>query len=141
VAPWPTARRAQTRSILHQLLNRFFLSDLGDERNLFCPLTAAEMDQGRPATMRWLGRSSTVVGASSDGALARGTALAVTATVGAPPPSSGSVREDSVRRLSSRTLGDQWQLNGGRQGHQGGASIYRGKEGDYHVRARESIPN
>jgi hypothetical protein len=62
--------------------------------------------------------------------------------VGAPPPSSGSAREDSVRRISSRALGDQWQLSGGKQGHQGvGASIYRGKEGEDHIRARESIPN
>jgi hypothetical protein len=36
VAPWPMARRAQSRTILHQSLKSFFLRDLGDERNPLC---------------------------------------------------------------------------------------------------------
>jgi hypothetical protein len=78
-------------------------------------------------------------GASSNGALARGTSLAAAVMIGAPP-SSGSTWEDSVRWISSCVLRNQWQLGGGRQGHWG-ASIYRGKEGEDHVHARESIPN
>jgi hypothetical protein len=119
-APWPSARRSQTRSILHQSLNHFFLSDIGDERNLFCPLTAAETDHERPAMVRWLGRSSMAVGVSSDGAMAQGTAPTVAMMVGARPPSSGLAWEDSVQRISSHALGDQWRLGGGRQGHRGG---------------------
>jgi hypothetical protein len=86
------------------------------------------MDHGRLAMMRQLRQSSMAVGAPFDSALAQGTAPATVVMVGAPPPSSG------------HTLGDQWWLSGGRQG-QRGASIYRGKEGEDHIRARESISN
>jgi hypothetical protein len=49
-----TTRRARTHSILHQPLNSFFLSDLGDERNPFCLLIATVMVGGERATQRWL---------------------------------------------------------------------------------------
>jgi hypothetical protein len=62
-------------------------------------------------------------------------------TVGASTPSSGLALDDLVRWISSCALGDQWWLSGGRQGHRGGDSIYKGKEGQDHVHATESIPN
>jgi hypothetical protein len=47
---------ARTRSVLHQMLNGFFLRDLDDESNRFCSLLAAATIHGRMATRRRLGR-------------------------------------------------------------------------------------
>jgi hypothetical protein len=38
---------AQARTLGHQSLNRFFLRDLGYERNLFCKITVVEMNHGK----------------------------------------------------------------------------------------------
>jgi hypothetical protein len=92
-APWPTAWAAPSRSKGPHLANRQLLRDLDVERNLFCPLTAAEMDGGRLTTRRRLGQSSMAVGASSGGAPALGSAPAVEMMSGDPPPSNGSARE------------------------------------------------
>jgi hypothetical protein len=97
VAPWPMARRAQTRSIMHQTLNDFFLCDLDDERNLFCRLTVVRTYNVRPTTRRQLGRSSLMVGAAFGGAVAPGTTLVVVVMAGPPPPSGGSTRDAPVR--------------------------------------------
>jgi hypothetical protein len=75
------------------LANRQLLHDLDVERNLFCPLTVAEMDGGRLATRKRLGQSSTVVGASSGGAPALGSSPAEEMMSGDSPLSSGSARE------------------------------------------------
>jgi hypothetical protein len=45
-----------------------FLHDLGNKENSFCKLTTKEMGSERLAVAVWLGRSSTAVGAASDGA-------------------------------------------------------------------------
>jgi hypothetical protein len=92
-APWLAAWAAPSRSKGPHLANRQLLRDLDVDRNLFCPLTVAEMDGGRLATRRRLGQSSTAVGVSSGGAPALGSALAVEMMSGDSPPSSGSARE------------------------------------------------
>jgi hypothetical protein len=92
-APWPAAWAAPSRSKGPQLANRQLLHDLDVERNLLCPLKAAEMDGGRLATRRRLGQSSMAVGASSGGAPALGSAPAVEMMSGDSPPSNGSARE------------------------------------------------
>jgi hypothetical protein len=61
-APWPAAWAAPSRSKGPHLANHQLLRDLDVERNLFCPLTVAEMDGGRLATRRHFGQSSTAVG-------------------------------------------------------------------------------
>jgi hypothetical protein len=66
-APWPTARRARTRSIIHQTLNVFFVRDIGYERNKFCPPAATETDEWRPVTASRLGRSLVMVRVTSSG--------------------------------------------------------------------------
>jgi hypothetical protein len=76
-APWPVAWAAPSRSKGPHLANRQLLRELDVERNLFCPLTVAEMDGGRLVTRRRLVQSSTVVGASSGGTPALGSAPAV----------------------------------------------------------------
>jgi hypothetical protein len=75
-APWLTTRRARTRSILHQMLNDFFLHDPGDERNLFCTLTMVETEHEKLAIKRRLGGSAMAVAVTSSGASALGMALA-----------------------------------------------------------------
>jgi hypothetical protein len=92
-APWPVAWAAPSHSKGPHLANRQLLHDLDVERNLFCPLTVAEMDGGRLATRRRLRQSSTAVGASSGGAPALGSAPVVEMMSGDSPPSSGSARE------------------------------------------------
>jgi hypothetical protein len=47
---------AQARPIGHQTLIRFFLRDLGYERNLFCPLTVVEPGHKRRSMGRQVGR-------------------------------------------------------------------------------------
>jgi hypothetical protein len=56
--------------MLHQTLNGFFLHDLGDDRNPFCPLTAKEMVGGELAMARWLGWPLVTMCVASNGALA-----------------------------------------------------------------------
>jgi hypothetical protein len=92
-APWPVAWAAPSRSKGPYLANRQLLHDLDVERNLFCPLTVAEMDGGRLAMRRRLGQSSMAVGASSGGAPALGSAPAVEMMSRDSPPSSGSARQ------------------------------------------------
>jgi hypothetical protein len=92
-APWLTARRAQTRSILHQSLNCFFLRDLGDETDPFCPLTGAEMVGGELVMERPFERPMLMVVAASAGALAPGMTPQAAVGAGDPPPCGGSVRE------------------------------------------------
>jgi hypothetical protein len=60
--------RTQTRAMMHHLRWCFFLRDLHDERNPICPLTMVEMNHGKLATGRRLGRSSTAVGTTFGGA-------------------------------------------------------------------------
>jgi hypothetical protein len=83
-APWPTVWAAPPRSKDHHLTNRQLLRHLDVERNSFCPLTVAEKDGGKLATRRRLGQSSTVVGASSSGALALGSTPAAVEWLGQP---------------------------------------------------------
>jgi hypothetical protein len=92
-APWPAAWAAPSCSKCPHLANRQLLRDLDVERNLFCPLTVAEMDGGRLATPRRLGQSSMAVGASSGGAPALGSTPALEMMSGDSPPSSDSARE------------------------------------------------
>jgi hypothetical protein len=47
-------------------LNGFVLRDLGDERNPFCILTAAETNRGRLATVVQFGQPLATVSGSSD---------------------------------------------------------------------------
>jgi hypothetical protein len=96
VAPWPTTRRASTRSILHQMLNGFFLRDLDEKRNPFCILTAVETDHGKLAIARRLGSSTMAPMVTFDGASAPGIAPAVAVVVGAPPPSNQLAQEAPV---------------------------------------------
>jgi hypothetical protein len=74
VAPWPMTMRARTRSILHQMLNGFFLRDLDNESNRFCSLTSAATIHGRMATRRRLGRPLTAVRVAPGGDPTRETA-------------------------------------------------------------------
>jgi hypothetical protein len=58
-------KRAQARPIDHHTLIRFFLRDLGYERNLFCPLAVVEPGHKRRSMGRWLGRWLAAVRSSS----------------------------------------------------------------------------
>jgi hypothetical protein len=53
---------------VHEMMQGFFLRDLGYERNSFCELTEVKTDHGKLVMGRWLGRSSTAVGMASGGA-------------------------------------------------------------------------
>jgi hypothetical protein len=86
-------RRGILRSKDPHLTNRQLLRDLDIERNSFCPLIVAEMDRGKLATRRWLGQSSTAVGASSGGAPALGSAPAAAERLRQPPSGLGLVRQ------------------------------------------------
>jgi hypothetical protein len=83
----------------HHTPIRFFLRDLGYERNLLCRLIAVETDHRKLATGRRLGSSATAVVATSSGASAPRVAPAVVAQAGAPPPSIELVREVLARRI------------------------------------------
>jgi hypothetical protein len=76
-------------------MNCRLLCDLDVERNSFCSLTVAEMDGGKLAMQRRLGRSSMAVGASFGGAPALESAPAVAERLGQPPSGLGSVRQAS----------------------------------------------
>jgi hypothetical protein len=89
------ARPALPRPIGPHLTNCQLLRDLDDERNSFCSLTVAETDEGKLATQRRLGRSSTTVGASSGGAPALESAIAAVERLGQPPSGLGSARQAS----------------------------------------------
>jgi hypothetical protein len=99
VAPWPMTRRARTRSILHQMLNGFFLRDLGDESNQFCSLMAAATIHGRMATRRRLERPLTAVRVAPGGDPTRETAPTAAVWVGYPAPGIESRRGASARRI------------------------------------------
>jgi hypothetical protein len=62
--------RTQTWATVHHLWWCFLLRDLHDKRNPICPRTTVGTNHEKLATGRWLGRSSTVVGTASGGALA-----------------------------------------------------------------------
>jgi hypothetical protein len=94
-APWPVVWAARSRSKGPHLANRHLLRDLNIERNLFCPLTVAEMDGGWLATRRRLGQSSTAVGPSSSGAPALGSAPVAAERLGQPLSGLGLARQAS----------------------------------------------
>jgi hypothetical protein len=98
VAPWPMTRRARTRSILHQMLNGFFLRDLDEKRNPFRILTTVEMDHGKLAMERQLGSSTTAPTVTTDGLSAPGMAPVAVVVAGAPPPSNKLAQQALVRR-------------------------------------------
>jgi uncharacterized membrane protein YgcG len=104
VAPWPMTRRARTRSILHEMLNNFFLRDLDDESNRFCSLTAVATIHGRMATRRRLRRPLTAVRVSLGGDPTRETAPTATVWVGYPAPGVESRRGASARRIDGGGL-------------------------------------
>jgi hypothetical protein len=81
-----------------------FLRDLGDDRNLFCSLTAAEVDGGELAVMGQLGRSLKVAGVTSGGAPALGM-MTVTTLEAGTPPSSSSAREGFTQRVVNVSSG------------------------------------
>jgi hypothetical protein len=83
----------------HQTPIRFFLCDLGYERNLCCKLTLVKMDHGKLAMGRRLRSTATAVVATSDSAPAPRVAPAVAAQAGAPP-SVKSAREVLARRIN-----------------------------------------
>jgi hypothetical protein len=89
--------RAQTQAIGHEKRYCFFLRSLEDERNSFCTLTVKEMDEGRLAMGKRLGRSATAARAASDSALAQEIAPAAVVKVGDPSPSVESAQEASAR--------------------------------------------
>jgi hypothetical protein len=97
VAPRPMTRRARTRSILHQMLNDFFLRDLDDESNRFCSLTAVAM-------RRRLGRPLTVVRVAPGGDPTRETAPTATVWVGYPALGVESRRGASAQRIDGGGL-------------------------------------
>jgi hypothetical protein len=76
-------------------MNYRLLRDLVVERNSFCSLTVAGTDGGKLATQRWLGRSSTAVGASSGGAPALESAPAAAERLRQRPSGLGSARQAS----------------------------------------------
>jgi hypothetical protein len=96
-APWPVAQRAQTRSVLHQSLKCFCLRDLGDKRNPFHPLTAADMVGVELAMMRQIKRPFLVTGVTSSGAPAQGMAPVVVVAIVLLPPSDSSAWDAPVR--------------------------------------------
>jgi hypothetical protein len=119
-APWPAVWAAPPRSKDPHLTNRQLLHDLDVERNSFCPLTVAEMDGGKLVTWRRLGQSSTVVGVSSGGAPALGSAPTAAERLGQPPSGLGLARQalgwhgagGSVwkrERQRGKVLGRSWE--------------------------------
>jgi uncharacterized membrane protein YgcG len=104
VAPWPVTRRARTRSILHQMLNGFFLRGLDEKRNPFCILTAVKTDHERMATRRQLGRPSTAVRVAPGGESTREIAPTAAVWVGYLAPDGESMRGASARRINGGGL-------------------------------------
>jgi hypothetical protein len=104
VAPWPMTRRARTRSILHQMLNGFFLRDLGDESNRFCSLTAAATIHGRMAMRRRLGQPLTAMRVALGDDPTREIAPTAMVWVGYPAPSIESRRGASARQIDGGGL-------------------------------------
>jgi hypothetical protein len=99
--PWPPAWRGASSSYRAG----FFLCDLGDKRNPFCSLTAAETDGGELAVIGRLGQSSIVVGGASGGAPAPGTAPVAALAARTPLLSSSSAREGLTQWGVSASLG------------------------------------
>jgi hypothetical protein len=96
--------KARTRSTGHHLLNCKLLHDLGDVGNPLYSLVVEKTGHGRPSATVQFGRTSTVVGAPSGGALAP--KISSAATVQAE---GGGF---SKRRISVRGSGDavrQWR--------------------------------
>jgi hypothetical protein len=93
----PAARAAQTHTIGHQMLNHFFLHDLGNEVKAFCSPSAMEMVDGEWVMVARFDRCFTMVKAVSSEAPALGTALVAAVRMGGPPPSNDSAWEASVR--------------------------------------------
>jgi hypothetical protein len=104
VAPWPMTRRARTHSILHQMLNGFFLRDLDAKGNRFCSLTAAATIHGRMATRRRLGRPLTAVRVAPGGDPTQEPAPTAAVCVGYPAPGVESRRGASARRIDDGGL-------------------------------------
>jgi hypothetical protein len=104
VAPWPMTRRARTRSILHQMLNGFFLYDLDDESNRFCSLTVAATIHERMATRRQLRRPLTAVRVAPSGNPTQETAPTTVVWVGYPAPGVESRRGASAGRINGGGL-------------------------------------
>jgi hypothetical protein len=109
------------------LTNRQLLRDLDVERNSFYPLTVAEMDGGKLATRRRLGKSSTAVGASSGGAPALGSAPAAAERLGQPPSGLGLARQASGWHGAGGSVWKrEWQW-GKVLGRSSEGPIYRGE--------------
>jgi hypothetical protein len=93
VPPWPVARLALSRAIVHPWLIRELLRDLDDERYPFCSLTAVETDHGKWAMGRCLGRCLAMVRVVSNEALAPAAVVAM----GDTPPTNDLARKGLVR--------------------------------------------
>jgi hypothetical protein len=95
--------------MVHQTQARFFLHDLGYERDPIYSLAAAKIMERRLATRRRLERSSTVAGAVSSGAPAPRFAPEAEVQAGPPPPSVELAQDASARWID----GDGGLLGGG----------------------------
>jgi hypothetical protein len=71
---------------VHETRWGLILHDLEDKGGSFCKLIVVEMDHGKLAAGRQLGRPSTAVGTTPGGAPAPRTSSAAVVYVGAPPP-------------------------------------------------------
>jgi hypothetical protein len=78
------ARRAQSRTILHQSLKSFFQRDLGEKRNPLCLLIAVDMDGGELAMARQFEQPLLMVGVPSGGAPTLGRAPVSAVATGDP---------------------------------------------------------
>jgi hypothetical protein len=67
-APWPRLGRAHAQATVHETQQGLILHDVEDKEGSFCRLTVVETDDGKLAMGRRLGRPSTAVGMTSDGA-------------------------------------------------------------------------
>jgi hypothetical protein len=95
---------AKSCSTVHQTPVRFFLHDLGYEREPIYSLAVVKMIERRPATRRRLRQSSMAAGAASGGALAPWFAPAVVVQAGAPPPTVELTRNAKARRINGGSL-------------------------------------
>jgi hypothetical protein len=102
--PWPVAMGALACSTVHQTPVRYFLHDLGYERESIYSLATAKAIERRPATRRRLRKSSTVTWAASNTALAPRFSLTTMVQVGAPPRSVESAQDASLRRIDGGGL-------------------------------------
>jgi hypothetical protein len=124
-APWPVAKGAQPRSLVHQSPIPFFLRDPEDVRNPLYSLVVQKMDHRRPTAMAQFDQTSTAAGAPFSGTPSPRCAPTAAGQARVPSPGDGTAWEALVRQIN----GGGWLGGGGSvlgQIHMRDGPIYSG---------------